>query len=100
MTNARVRLSQPTIDSLVNLGQQCGIDDPDTLIKLLIRKYGDQLTALLAPSDPIRDNVTQNGLTPPTNQVNLSQPDPIHPITVAVLPKSNSKPPRPPIEGF
>ena len=52
MANARVRLSQQTIDAVSELGQQCGIDDHDTVIKLLIRKYGDQLASLLAPDNP------------------------------------------------
>ena len=52
MANARVRLSQQTIDAVSELGQLCGIDDHDTVIKLLIRKYGDQLASLLAPDNP------------------------------------------------
>jgi len=41
------------------LGQQCGIEDQNTLIQLLIRKYGTQLVMLLSPADPIRDSMTQ-----------------------------------------
>jgi hypothetical protein len=67
MANARVRLSQQTIDAVSELGQLCGIDDHDTVIKLLIRKYGDQLAALLAPDNP--------------NTVRLSQAVP----TVAII---------------
>jgi hypothetical protein len=59
MANQRVRLSQKTIDAVAELGDKCGIEDPETVIRLLIRKYGDDLTALLAPTDPKRDSVTQ-----------------------------------------
>lgn len=60
MANARVRLSQQTIDSIAELGQQCGIDDHDTVIKLLIRKYGDQLASLLAPDNPNTVRLSQS----------------------------------------
>ena len=59
MANTRIRLSPQTIDSVDRLGQQCGIEDQNTLIQLLIRKYGTQLVMLLSPADPIRDSVTQ-----------------------------------------
>ena len=60
MANTRIRLSPQTIDSVDRLGQQCGIEDQNTLIQLLIRKYGTQLVMLLSPADPIRDSVTQS----------------------------------------
>ena len=59
MANTRIRLSPQTIDSVDRLGQQCGIEDQNTLIQLLIRKYGTQLVMLLSPADPIRDSMTQ-----------------------------------------
>jgi hypothetical protein len=52
MANTRIRLSPQTIDSVDRLGQQCGIEDQNTLIQLLIRKYGPQLVTLLSPTDP------------------------------------------------
>jgi hypothetical protein len=70
MANARVRLSQQTIDAVSELGQQCGIDDHDTVIKLLIRKYGDQLASLLAPDNP---NTVRLSQSVPT----VATPDPI-----------------------
>ena len=87
MANTRIRLSPQTIDSVDRLGQQCGIEDQNTLIQLLIRKYGTQLVMLLSPADPIRDSVTQSvpmiaksvpvvmGL--PVISVDLGQADPI-----------------------
>ncbi|MCY7277716.1 MAG: hypothetical protein LH702_29255 [Phormidesmis sp. CAN_BIN44] len=59
MANPRIRLSPQTIDDVTELGQRCGIEDLDTVIKLLIRKYGDQLAELLSPVDPNRDTLTE-----------------------------------------
>jgi hypothetical protein len=75
MANARVRLSQQTIDAVSELGQLCGIDDHDTVIKLLIRKYGDQLASLLAPDNP---NTVRLSQSVPT----VATPDPILASTV------------------
>lgn len=74
MANTRIRLAPQTIEILDRLGQQCGITDPDTLIQLLIRKYGSQLVSLLAPTDPNWVSLTQ---AVPT----LIETDPICPIS-------------------
>jgi hypothetical protein len=59
MANARIRLTQPTLDAVTELGQKCGIEDADTVIRILIRKYGDDLISLLSPANPIRDRLSQ-----------------------------------------
>ena len=90
MANARIRLTQQTIDAVTELGQRCGIEDVDTVIKLLIRKYGDNLIELLSPSNPIRDTLT---LSVPSTPVS----DPIAITTnqksdiLTIEPKSEAK---------
>jgi hypothetical protein len=90
MANPRIRLTQTTMDAVAELGQRCGIDDPDTVIKILIRKYGDDLIHLLAPSSPIRDSLSQ-----PVPA--LQQPDPVPPKSVPVLATATTKAP---LSGF
>ena len=58
MANARIRLNDQVIEQLDRLGQECGIDDHNVLIKLLIRKYGSDLARLLSPDTPTQDTVT------------------------------------------
>ena len=90
MANPRIRLTQPTIEAVAELGQRCGIDDPDTVIKILIRKYGDNLIHLLAPSSPIRDSLSQSVPV-------LQQLDPVPPKPVPVLVTATTKAP---LSGF
>jgi hypothetical protein len=85
MPNARVRLSQQTIDAVSELGQLCGIDDHDTVIKLLIRKYGDQLASLLAPDSP---NTVRLSQSVPT----IATSDPILASTAPVLANTHIEP--------
>lgn len=85
MANARIRLSDQVIEQLDRLGQQCGIDDHNVLIKLLIRKYGADLIRLLSPDtskqdsvtslDPKRDNVSQPALKAVTAAPTTETPD-------------------------
>jgi hypothetical protein len=84
MANSRVRLSQQTIDAVSELGQLCGIDDHDTVIKLLIRKYGDQLASLLAPDNP---NVVRLSQSVPT----IAIPDPIPSSPVPTIERTAQK---------
>jgi hypothetical protein len=90
MANPRIRLTQPTIEAVAELGQRCGIDDPDTVIKILIRKYGDDLIHLLAPSNPTRDSLSQSVPA-------LQQLDPVPPKPVPVLVTATTKAP---LSGF
>lgn len=85
MASTRVRLSQQTIDAVTELGQLCGIDDHDTVIKLLIRKYGDQLTALLAPDNP---NLVRLSHSVPT----VATIDPIQASITPVLTSTHIEP--------
>ncbi len=96
MANARIRLTQQTINSVSELGQQCGIEDADTVIKLLIRKYGDSLINLLAPSDPIRDSLT---VSVPHSTVIESKPIQLESVQSNAVPQvttNGSKPAPPP----
>ncbi len=95
MANQRIRLSPQTIDAVDNLGQRCGIEDLDTVIKLLIRKYGDQLAELLAPVDPNRDTLT---LSVPHSTVIESKPTQIEPVQAITVPQvsTNGVKPAPP----
>jgi|GEM_PF-1311596 len=103
MANARIRLTQQTINSVSELGQQCGIEDADTVIKLLIRKYGDSLINLLAPSNPIRDSLT---VSVPHSTVIDSKPIQLEPVQTSVVPPTATNgskpapPPRTPIKGL
>jgi hypothetical protein len=111
MANARIRLAPQTIEAVTELGQKCGIDDADTVIKLLIRKYADNLIELLSPSNPNQDSVTQIGtvLQPAATSNQLAPPIAPPPATSTrntnfeanfeARTTNNSKP-RPPIEGF
>jgi len=58
MPSNRIRLSPQTLEAVTELAQKCGLDDIDSVIKILIRKYGDDLVQLLAPFNPNRDSVT------------------------------------------
>lgn len=58
MPSNRIRLSPQTLEAVTELAQKCGLDDIDSVIKILIRKYGDDLVQLLAPSNPNRDSLT------------------------------------------
>jgi hypothetical protein len=60
MAKHQIRLAQTTIEAVTDLGQKCGIEDIDTLLSLLIRKYGHNLIALLAPFDPTCDKLLQS----------------------------------------
>ncbi|MCY7277258.1 MAG: hypothetical protein LH702_26890 [Phormidesmis sp. CAN_BIN44] len=92
MSNPRIRLSPQTIDAVTELGQRCGIEDLDTVIKLLIRKYGDQLAELLSPVDPNRDTLT---LSVPHSAVIDSKP-----TQLAANGAKPSPPPRTRITGL
>jgi hypothetical protein len=52
MPKVQIRLSPATLEAAAELGHRCGIADIDTLIALLVRKYGQNLANLLAPGDP------------------------------------------------
>lgn len=88
MANSRVRLTQQTIESVTALGDRCGIEDFDTVIKLLVRKYGDQLAALLAPNDPNPVNLSQ-----PVPRIPTPDPKPISPVPIVASSDPSKKEP-------
>jgi hypothetical protein len=90
MSNARVRLSQTTVDLLVNLGQQCGIEDHNTLISVLIRKYGDHLVHLLSPTDPNQDRLTQINPIPEQSDQKLTVSNQIQDSLTTSSPNSSN----------
>jgi hypothetical protein len=100
MANPRIRLSPQTINAVTELGQKCGIDDSDTLIKLLIRKYGDQLAELLAPSDLSRVTLSQSVPRSAVSEAASTPSEAVQASTPLKVATNGTLKPRPPITGF